>query len=110
MTNEQRELVDQLRYRPVATTAAQMREAAATIEQLAERCGRLEAALRLAEFARDYNGDMLNISRLRCGRLEACVLEYWHAKDWAAVGAADSTAAKLLPADMKARAALKATP
>jgi hypothetical protein len=31
------------------------------------------------------------------------VLEYWHAKDWGAVGAADVTAAKLLPADMKAR-------
>ena len=46
----------------------------------------------------------------RIRELEACVLEYWHAKDWAAVGAADSTAAKLLPADMKARAALKATP
>jgi hypothetical protein len=46
MTNEQRELVDQLRYRPVGTTAAQMREAATTIEQLAERCERLEAALR----------------------------------------------------------------
>ena len=43
----------------------------------------------------------------RIRELEACVLEYWHAKDWAAVGAADSTAAKLLPADMKARAALK---
>ena len=43
-------------------------------------------------------------SRIR--DLEACVLEYWHAKDWAAVGAADATAAKLLPADMKARAAL----
>ena len=42
----------------------------------------------------------------RIAELEACVIEYWQAKDWGAVGAADSTAAKLLPADMKARAAL----
>jgi hypothetical protein len=42
----------------------------------------------------------------RIRELEACVLEYWNAKDWDAVGAADATAAKLLPADMKARAAL----
>jgi hypothetical protein len=41
----------------------------------------------------------------RIRELEACVLEYWHAKDWGAVGAADATAAKLLPADMKTRAA-----
>ena len=41
----------------------------------------------------------------RIAELEACVLEYWHAKDWGAVGAADATAAKLLPADMRARAA-----
>jgi hypothetical protein len=33
------------------------------------------------------------------------VLEYWNAKDWDAIGGADATAAKLLPADMKARAA-----
>jgi UDP-N-acetylglucosamine 2-epimerase len=45
MTNEQQELVDQLRYRPVGTTAAQMREAATLIEQLAERYERLRAAL-----------------------------------------------------------------
>jgi hypothetical protein len=42
----------------------------------------------------------------RIAELEACVLEYWHAKDWDAVGAADATAAKLMPADMQARAAL----
>jgi hypothetical protein len=42
-------------------------------------------------------------TKARIAELEACVLEYWHAKDWGAVGAADATAAKLLPADMKAR-------
>ena len=191
MTKEQQELVDQLRYRPVGTTAAQMREAATTIEQLAERCGRLEGEIAEAEEVRDatikvrddvlmeleswkvrhqdevnarvnaendlyamsqerrrehdlrvkINNEAetlrdahriavdrhsvtlsgltaarsaLTAERTRRGalearirKLEACVLEYWHAKDWAAVGAADSTAAKLLPADMKARAALK---
>jgi hypothetical protein len=35
--------------------------------------------------------------------LEACVLEYWHAKDWRAVAAADDTAANLLTADTKGR-------
>ncbi len=57
--------------------------------------------------AQDADFDRCSIcAHARIRELEACVLEYWHAKDWAAVGAADSTAAKLLPADMKARAAL----
>jgi hypothetical protein len=45
----------------------------------------------------------MNAAATRIAELEACVLEYWHAKDWAAVGAADATAAKLLPADMLRR-------
>ena len=53
-----------------------------------------------------YEQFALAACRARIAELEACVLEYWHAKDWDAVGAADATAAKLLPADMKARAAL----
>ena len=43
--------------------------------------------------------------RTRVAALEKALLEYWDAKDWGAVGAADSTAAKLLPADMKKRPA-----
>jgi hypothetical protein len=43
MTNEQRELVERLRNRHLLGDCV---EAATTIEQLAERCGRLEAALR----------------------------------------------------------------
>ncbi len=33
----------------------------------------------------------------RIRELEACVLEYWNAKDWNEIVAADDTAAKLLP-------------
>jgi hypothetical protein len=64
----------------------------------------------------DLRGRILSLAILgkryetRIRELEACVIEYWHAKDWAAVGAADATAAKLLPADMKTRAALETKP
>ena len=43
MTNDQRELVERLRNRHLL---GDCQEAATTIEQLADRCGRLEAALR----------------------------------------------------------------
>ena len=89
MTNEQRELAARLRWASAASkvsaqnvnyqcsvTIADAEAAATTIEQLAARCGRLEEALRLAESARDYNGDMLNKSRLRCGRLEEALRKY----------------------------------
>ena len=65
MTKEQQELVDQLRYRPVGTTAAQMREAATTIEQFAERCGRLESALTKISRGRDNFGTKIPLEHLR---------------------------------------------
>jgi chromosome segregation ATPase len=139
MTHEQRELVERLRNRHLL---GDCQEAATTIEQLAERCGRLEGEIAEAEQERDiararatgWHTELLQkrdrnlelcdrIADLesaltaertrregleaRIRDLEACVLEYWYAKDWDAVGAADATAAKLLPADMRARAALK---
>ncbi len=36
----------------------------------------------------------------RIAELEAALLEYRHARDWADIGAADATAAKLLPVDI----------
>jgi hypothetical protein len=41
--NELEQLIDSLRYRPVATTAAQMRQAAAELERLAARVAELES-------------------------------------------------------------------
>jgi hypothetical protein len=70
------------------------------------RCVELEQQvtdLRLQLAGANSRADMADS---RVMQLEACVLEYRHAKDWDAIVTADATAAKLLPADMKASTAL----
>ena len=74
-------------------------------QEAADRIEQLERKLR--EATSDRHGLLTANANLRArvAALEKALLEYWDAKDWGAVGAADSTAAKLLPADMKKRPA-----
>jgi hypothetical protein len=90
MTNEQRELVERTRDYWYAHYKARIKA--------------LEAALRLAKSARDYNGDMLNKSRLRCERLEALLRGLVSVHDSVTMGQERERRDEWLP---KARAALK---